>query len=371
MSRTLTKFSVKVDFPVYCTVFTPSGEILLGGGGGTGNTGVKNKLVLFEPKLSEKSLEKLTETILSGEEDRPTCIALHTKENIFSCNINSSEEKIKIGENNNCRIFQYSNEKIELIRTVQTITSTNEDDYQRVNAFSQNGKLLATGGTDSKLTVLKYPSLNIAFPPLNFNKQEIYDLDFDSTGNQLLVVSANTLKILSTKKGESIHTIEKPVFRKNSRCQFRACRFGKGITAGYFYTVVNMTSESRTFIVKWNAVTFERVSTKAIGKKRITAFAISDNGKLLGFGTSDHGIGICDSKSLKVLLFVSKVHGFPPTTIAFSHDSTTVVSGSADNSVHIIQLPEKFDSGGFRLFLILIGTLIAFYAIFYQFYLID
>jgi prolactin regulatory element-binding protein len=53
-----------------------------------------------------------------------------------------------------------------------------------VAAFSKDGKLLATGSTDGKLAVLKYPSLDIAFPPVNFNKQEIYDLDFDSTGNQ-------------------------------------------------------------------------------------------------------------------------------------------------------------------------------------------
>lgn len=53
-----------------------------------------------------------------------------------------------------------------------------------MTAFSQDGKLLATGGTDSKLTVLNYPSLRVAFPPVNFNKQEIYDLDFDPTGNQ-------------------------------------------------------------------------------------------------------------------------------------------------------------------------------------------
>ncbi|PKK75032.1 hypothetical protein RhiirC2_737536, partial [Rhizophagus irregularis] len=195
MSRTIEKFSTKVDFPVYCTGFTPSGDILLGGGGGSGNTGVKNKLALFKLKIPEKTIEKLTETILSGEEDRPTCIAFHNEENIFSCGINSSEEKIIIGENNNCRIFKYSNEKIELVKTIQTMTSTNVDDYQKVTAFSQDGKLLATGGTDSKLTVLNYPSLRVAFPPVNFNKQEIYDLDFDPTGNQLLVVSVNTLKI--------------------------------------------------------------------------------------------------------------------------------------------------------------------------------
>jgi prolactin regulatory element-binding protein len=65
----------------------------------------------------------------------------------------------------------------------------------------------------------------------------------------------------------------------------------------------------------------------------------------LGFGASDHSIGICDSQTLRVLLIVPKVHGFPPTTIAFSHDSTLIVSGSADNSVHIISLPEKFNTG--------------------------
>ncbi|PKY40453.1 WD40 repeat-like protein [Rhizophagus irregularis] len=317
MSRTIEKFSTKVDFPVYCTGFTPSGDILLGGGGGSGNTGVKNKLALFKLKIPEKTIEKLTETILSGEEDRPTCIAFHNEENIFSCGINSSEEKIIIGENNNCRIFKYSNEKIELVKTIQTMTSTNVDDYQ------------------------------------------------------LLVVSVNTLKILSTKKGECVHEIEKPVFRKSSRCQFRACRFGKGISARFFYTVVNMTSESRTFIVKWDAVTFERISTKVIGKRRITAFTISDNGKFLGFGASDHSIGICDSQTLKVLLHVPKVHGFPPTTIAFSHDSTLFVSGSADNTVHILQLPENFNPGIFQLVLILIGILIAFIAVFYQFNLIE
>ncbi|CAG8513437.1 7064_t:CDS:10 [Rhizophagus irregularis] len=293
MSRTIEKFSTKVDFPVYCTGFTPSGDILLGGGGGSGNTGVKNKLALFKLKIPEKTIEKLTETILSGEEDRPTCIAFHNEENIFSCGINSSEEKIIIGENNNCRIFKYSNEKIELVKTIQTMTSTNVDDYQKVTAFSQDGKLLATGGTDSKLTVLNYPSLRVAFPP------------------------------------------------------------------------------SRTFIVKWDAVTFERISTKVIGKRRITAFTISDNGKFLGFGASDHSIGICDSQTLKVLLHVPKVHGFPPTTIAFSHDSTLFVSGSADNTVHILQLPENFNPGIFQLVLILIGILIAFIAVFYQFNLIE
>ncbi|CAI2176012.1 13452_t:CDS:10 [Funneliformis geosporum] len=340
MSRTLEKFSIKVDFPVYCAGFTPSGEVLLGGGGGPGNTGVNNKL------LSEKTLEQVVEVILNKEEDRPTCIAIHNEDNIFACGINSTAEKINHGSNNNCRIFEYSNE------------NTNEDDYQKVAAFTQDGKLLATGGTDSKLAVLKYPSLDVAFPPVNFSKQEIYDLDFDSTGNQVVRIDCKMFLLSSFGCFREI--------LENSFNKKWACRFGKGTSAGFFYTVVNMTSISRTFLVKWNATTFERCSTKVIGKRRITTFTISDNGKLLGYGASDHSIGICDSLTLKVLLIVPNVHGFPPTTIAFNHDSTLVVSGSADNSVHIIQLPETFNTGGLQLIIILIVTLIVLYYIFYQ-----
>ena len=87
----------------------------------------------------------------------------------------------------------------------------------------------------------------------------------------------------------------------------------------------------------------------------------------MGFGASDHSIGICDTQTLKVLLLVPKVHGFPPTTIAFSHDSALVVSGSADNTVHIIQLPEKFNSGTVHIIYIYLFLLVIIFIIIFTF----
>ncbi|CAG8498302.1 12389_t:CDS:2 [Acaulospora colombiana] len=199
--RELKHFPVKVDFPVYCAGFNPAGDVLLGGGGGSQNSGVKNKLALYKLDIAKDTFERIVEIELNKNEDAPTCMTFHNEDNIVACGINSSAEDIEAGKNRNCRIFRYSNDKIELTNMVQTITSTSTEDYQKVIAFSRDNKLLATGGTDSKLTILKYPLLEAAFPPVNFDRQEVYDLDFNPTGDQIAVASPKVLQILSTKDG--------------------------------------------------------------------------------------------------------------------------------------------------------------------------
>ncbi|CAG8590552.1 12211_t:CDS:10, partial [Dentiscutata heterogama] len=363
--------------------FDHAGKVIIGGGGGVERTGVKNKLVLYKvnEKILEKSsetlekdekiLEKLSELELEEGDDSPQCIAFHSEENIISCGINSSLEKMKTGENQNCRIFRYSDERIELINTTQTIrVDINEDYYQKATAFNHNGKLLATGGSDSKLTVLKYPSLDVAFPPVNFDKQEIYDVDFNSTGDQVAVVSEKLLRILSTKDGERIQSIERPTFQKSSQCKFRACRFGKGSSEGYLFTVVNSISKFRAFIVKWDVKTWNKVLLKAVSRKPITAFAVSNDGNLLAFGSSDQSVSICDTRTFRILLTVPHLHELPVTTLGFNSDSTLIICGSADHSVNIMQLPENFDSGIANktwLFVIIVAILFAFI---YQMYLL-
>ncbi|CAG8435319.1 5551_t:CDS:10 [Diversispora eburnea] len=353
-------FKLKVDFPVYCAGFSPAGDILIGGGGGSVKSGIKNKFELYKLNITEKTpFEKITELELNKNEDAPSCLTFHPEENVIACGINSSKEKIELGENKNCRTFEYSNNKIKSIKEIQTITSKNEYDFQRVTNFSSNGKFIAIGGTDSKLTVLKYPSLEVAFPPLNFNKQEIYDADFNPACDQVVAISTKILRILSIKNGECIHSLESPIFQKVIQWK----------SDGFLFTVVNLTSKTKSFIVKWNAITLERILTKVVSKKPITSFAISDDGNLLALGCSDQSLKICDANTLRILLTVPNVHEFPATSVNFNHDSTLVVSGSVDYSVNLIKLPEKFNNGKFSLFLIILTTLILIFAYVYKLYL--
>lgn len=91
-------FAVPVGIPVYGLAFTSSNQLLLGGGGGAGRTGVKNKLVKFwqlvyvvsgyslvflisqisykvEPRRKDIEEEAVYE--VPDGEDAPMCLDIH------------------------------------------------------------------------------------------------------------------------------------------------------------------------------------------------------------------------------------------------------------------------------------------------------
>ncbi len=151
------------------------------------------------------------------------------------------------------------------------------------------------------------------------------------------------------------------------------------------YTVTNTVpvrsrkkSPSRqAFVCKWSTESWTVSKVRKVSDKGLTCFDIrypplysrgrllsngvfpSSNGKLLGYGSSDYSIGLLDSSTLTVsstwisfhqtsdcrlqpVVTILKAHDFPPTTLKFNPTSTLVVSGSADNTVRIVSVPEAF-----------------------------
>jgi WD40 repeat protein len=49
------------------------------------------------------------------------------------------------------------------------------------------------------------------------------------------------------------------------------------------------------------------------------------------------------------VLTILRAHDFPPTTLRFSPDASLLISGSADNTIRIIVVPENFESCEFHL----------------------
>lgn len=64
-----------VGWPVYSLTFTPSDQLLIGGGGGSTKAGLKNTAGLFS--ISKLRMEQISEHLFGSDEDGCMCLAVH------------------------------------------------------------------------------------------------------------------------------------------------------------------------------------------------------------------------------------------------------------------------------------------------------
>ncbi|GAA5920105.1 hypothetical protein JCM1841_004100 [Sporobolomyces salmonicolor] len=358
-------FQLDVKFPVYSLAFTADHTLVLAGGGGSSRTGVKNRLSLYQIDTKKRQLSLLEEHELAKEEDAPMTLAVHRDSSALVAGVNSDLKTLEKGTNENLRVFSYGDSSIKYEKRKQTITSTDPDHYQKVTTFSRSpsSPLVAVGSTNSQLSLLSYPDLDEVFPSLTYDGEEVFDADFDDSGEMLAGTSSNKLCVWSTKPvvdadkpHEPLQVIERPVLKKELVCTFRAAKFGRKSTSSNLYTVVNAAPTGRTrkhpagskkaFVSLWDARSWRLVKTRTVSQKPITAFDVSDDGTLLAYGSSDLSVGILDAVTLRPILTVLHAHDFPVTSLKFNPSSSLLVSGSADNSVRLIEVPDASARGG-------------------------
>ncbi|GAA6053269.1 hypothetical protein JCM3770_002687 [Rhodotorula araucariae] len=362
-----TSFPLDVRFPVYSIAWTDDTSLVLAGGGGSSRTGVKNRISVYTLDLARRQLDLADEHDLSKDEDAPMTVAIHPQSKTLVAGINSSAAQLETGVNENLRVFSYDDKAIKYDKRKQTITSTDPDHYQKVTAFSRaapSSPLLAVGTTNSQLSLLTFPALEDVLPSLSYDGDEIYDADFNDDGDMLVGTSSNKLCVWSTKDAaegatdepEPLQVIERPVLKKELACTFRAAKFGRGVTGANLYTVVNAAPAGRVrkppagskkaFVSLWDARAWKLLKTRTVSQKPVTAFDVSDDGTLLAYGSSDLSVGILDAVTLRPILTVLHAHDFPVTALKFNPSASVLVSGSADNSIRVIEVPSAAQRGG-------------------------
>ncbi|KAJ2747238.1 hypothetical protein GGI20_000663 [Coemansia sp. BCRC 34301] len=300
---------------------------------------------------SSLELKKVSEAILSSEEDAPTCLAVHPKEKVVISSINSTKDAIQKGNNSNCRLFELSKKSIRPGgKAAKTICSTSDFDYQRCIAIDPLGKLVAGGSTDGTLAVVQYPSLRPAFPYVAATN-EVNDVDFNASGKWLAVATDGELKVISTKDGSVVQNIDGPHTASGQPAVFRFAKFGANSRSklksgtdpkSVLYTVLNTKSRKLAYIAMWDTKQWTRIATRPVCQSAITTFAQSPSGKLLAVATASLQIAICDAHTLKVLLRIPAAHSFAITAMAFDRDDKYLISGSADETCQVLRLPESW-----------------------------
>ncbi|WVW81734.1 hypothetical protein I302_103730 [Kwoniella bestiolae CBS 10118] len=401
MTRTAHHPHPTPSFPVYCLDWADDDTLILGGGGGASRSGIQNKLKVCKVTPDGRSVKYLSEYTLSNEEDAPMTLAVNRDSKQLITGVNGSSSIVKEGKNEHCRVYSYSDEKVDFVKGQKTIQAEWSDDYpyQKLTTLSPSSKILAIGTTDDRVTLLHYPSLDIALPSFQTDS-ELADLDWGGEdGEWLIATTTKAILLYHVKSAESEkenvqiklelkQTIYTPSLDINP-VAFRSAKFSRNpSTPLTIHAVLNATKSSKrgaprkSFVVTFGLVsepskaplTKEEVQTskekedslgkwdvvarREVGGKPVTVFDVSNDGKLIAYGCSDLSIGILDSKTLAPLLKILHAHSFPPTALKFNSSASLLVSASADNTIRVIVVPPSFGGVSMTVIAFLLAILI-------------
>ncbi|KAI9079819.1 hypothetical protein K1719_038229 [Acacia pycnantha] len=327
-----------------------SGEhyLAIAGGGGEGSSGIPNAVLLAHFDVASNSLSDQPVGRLGTNSELPYRMALHPGGDGLICAMPKS-----------CRWFEWDqnesaeNHKLGLKVSDNTLSELEGAGQQLALAFDNDGTMLAVGGEDGNLRVLKWPSMEII---LNETKaySTVKDLHFSSDGKLLVslgsggpcrvwdVSSSTVLTSLSSKNGEV----------------FSSCRFSPINDGTHVLYIAGMTDKVGS-ILTWDAKTGARMGSKHIIRDAISALNVSTDGKLVACGTPSGDIVIVKSTNMQILSMIKKAHLGIVTSLAFSYDSRVLASVSFDSSARVTVIEEKQKSGGLSLWIALLFIILA------------
>ncbi|RKF59087.1 putative guanine nucleotide exchange factor-like protein [Erysiphe neolycopersici] len=152
MAPTIVAAKALVSVPLYTCDFDPlePTRLIVGGGGGASNSGVGNKIIVFDAS-KPRELTLAAEAELSKNEDNPTSLAVGNNHFIYA-GLNSGPHDIAEGKNRHFRVYEIQNvgreekkgansESSELKifeRSKCSLFSGNDkDSYQRITRLSR------------------------------------------------------------------------------------------------------------------------------------------------------------------------------------------------------------------------------------------
>ncbi|XP_057790667.1 SEC12-like protein 2 isoform X2 [Salvia miltiorrhiza] len=350
----------KYGVPLYAAAWVPSAAgrldtakeletpakplVVLAGGGGKGNTGIPNAILLSAFDSESCSLSDQPVAKLGTGSDLPYRIGVHPGGEGIICSFCPQ----------NCRWFEWDSntddQTLRLKSSEKVLKPLEDVGLQLALTFNTEGNLLAVGGEDGQLRVFKWPAMESILSEANAHSS-VGDLDFSPDGKFLVSVGGGPGRIWDVASSSSVVSLPK----ENDEI-FSFCRFSRSTgTDQVLYITTNRDKGGS--IVKWNPTSWERISSTFVSRDQVSAFNVSPDGKLLAIGTTEGDILIINSANMRTRTIIKKAHLGMVTAMAFSQDSRAVVSASCDSSSRVILI--KDEQKGINLWIILFFILLA------------
>ncbi|XP_053601825.1 prolactin regulatory element-binding protein [Plodia interpunctella] len=379
----------RVDFPLYTLQTLTNRHVLVAGGGGASNTGVANGFEIFE--ISHNGTRFVAEEVMRHE----------TGPNVvMTCSVNNTQNRMYLtaGQESHCQLYKVNIRMVDpaemrrgsfraengLVRRRRRTVSENDnisrtdsnsnttekrmsfeirptdsvqtdfgnDPLQRVVRISHSGKLMATGGMDTKVRLWSFPRMELLFV-LEGHSKELDDLDFSPCDKQLVSIGKDGIaNIWSTAhRGEPLRriTCQPP---NGNKYLFRRCRFGlnedkKG--AHRMFTIANPLARSgkqKGLLQLWEPAGGALVKSVVVNES-LSALAVRDDGRFVGVGTMFSGsVDIYVAFSLQRVLHVKNAHMMFVTGVEFvpargvrTRSEAALLSISVDNCLCVHSLP--------------------------------
>ncbi|XP_028039497.1 prolactin regulatory element-binding protein [Bombyx mandarina] len=384
----------KVDFPLYTLQTLTNRHVIVAGGGGASNTGVANGFEIFE--LSHNGKRFVAEEVMRHE----------TGPNVvMTCSVRSIQNRtyLTAGQESHCQLYKVNIRMVDaaemrrgsfraengLVRRRRRTVSENDniskknnvsntekrmsfeirpcdsvqtdfsnDPLQRVVRISNNGKLMATGGIDTKVRVWTFPKMELLYV-LEKHTKELDDLDFSPCDTTLVSIGKDGLACLWSTAGLRPPLLTLTCQPPNgNKYLFRRCRFGPNEDkedAHRMFTIANPLSRSgkqKGLLQLWDPKDGSLQKTVLVNES-LSALTVRDDGRFVGVGTMFSGsVDIYIAFSLQRVLHVRSAHRMFVTGVQFlpvrgygpavaSRSEAALLSISVDNCLCVHSLPYR------------------------------
>ncbi|XP_069698458.1 guanine nucleotide-exchange factor SEC12 [Periplaneta americana] len=390
----------RVNFPLYTLQMLTSRHVLVGGGGGSSNTGVANGFEIFElshdgerfvaeevvrhetgpsvvmncashnngrhtfllagqeshcqlynVKMEILDPESGDNVIKSNDVGNDSGVRQRSKKSSVSDSEDTQEAKEKVDGNSN----SYKRLKF-LIKPSDSIQTdfSQEEPLQRVVRIGRSGKLMATGGTDGHVRLWQFPSLKKKID-IAAHSKEIDDLDISPNEKSVVSVAKDGMAVIwSTDSGKKVQELTWTV-PEGSKYLYKRCRFGMvegDVNKNRLFVLTNPVGRPgklKAFLQLW--LPEDGSLKKAVPcNESLSALAVSDDGRFVAVGTMFSGsVSVYIAFSLQRALHVQDAHSMFVTGLEFlpvasggppitSSAEAAVVSISVDNRVCVHSL---------------------------------